>query len=168
MPTPGQLTANPITNPAAPPSGYRFAGSAFDISVSPGTVATPPIQVCFTGLGFTSANRLFHYETVNGQPQWVNRTSSQTSSAVCGIVGSLSPFAIAIPVTAVTPLTSVPLMPTIVTINNNAGDQAQPHVSGDVAAYTDVTDSHIHTSDFQPAWTSPRQRVRRSAIRSLT
>lgn len=37
---------------------------------------------------------------------------------------------------------------TQVTINNSDGDQTLPHVSGNLAAYTDVADGHIHYYDF--------------------
>jgi hypothetical protein len=37
---------------------------------------------------------------------------------------------------------------TTVTINNSAGDQTLPHVSGNFAAYTDVADAHIHCFNF--------------------
>ena len=37
---------------------------------------------------------------------------------------------------------------TPVTINNAPGDQTLPHVSGNLAAYTDVADGHIHYYDF--------------------
>jgi len=37
---------------------------------------------------------------------------------------------------------------TTVTINNGDGDQTLPHVSGNLAAYTDVADGHIHYYDF--------------------
>ena len=37
---------------------------------------------------------------------------------------------------------------TPVTINNSPGDQTLPHVSGNLAAYTDVADGHIHYYDF--------------------
>jgi hypothetical protein len=37
---------------------------------------------------------------------------------------------------------------TQVAINNSDGDQTLPHVSGNLAAYTDVADAHIHYYDF--------------------
>jgi hypothetical protein len=37
---------------------------------------------------------------------------------------------------------------TDVTINDSSGDQTLPHVSGNLAAYTDVADAHIHYFDF--------------------
>lgn len=40
---------------------------------------------------------------------------------------------------------------TTVTINNSAGDQTLPHVSGNLAAYTDVADNRIHYYDFTSA-----------------
>src|SRR4051812_22743149 len=36
----------------------------------------------------------------------------------------------------------------IVTINSGPGDQTQPHVSNDLAAYTDVADAQIHYFRF--------------------
>jgi hypothetical protein len=90
---PGILTANLITTPPPPPPGFRLVGGVYDVVVTNGTV-TPPIDVCFIGSGFTPASRVFHYETLNGAPQWVDRTTLQTPTRVCATVDSLSPFAV--------------------------------------------------------------------------
>ncbi len=50
---------------------------------------------------------------------------------------------------AITPLNGGPVSGgTPVVINNTPGDQTLPHVSGNLAAYTDVADGHIHYYDF--------------------
>jgi hypothetical protein len=56
---------------------------------------------------------------------------------------------------AVTPVNGGPVVGgTTVTINNSPGDQTLPHVSGDIAAYTDVADNRIHYYDFNSAMDS--------------
>jgi hypothetical protein len=65
----------------------------FDISTSAGF--TPPVEVCidYSTVTFTNENniKLFHYE--NGV--WVNATShhDKVNDIICGLVNSLSPFA---------------------------------------------------------------------------
>jgi hypothetical protein len=49
---------------------------------------------------------------------------------------------------AITPLNGGLVSGSQVTINNSDGDQTLPHVSGNLAAYTDVADGHIHYYDF--------------------
>src|SRR5437762_14086148 len=48
----------------------------------------------------------------------------------------------------VVPPSPIILSTPIVTINNSPGDQTLPHVSNDLAAYTDVADARIHYYRF--------------------
>ncbi|MEO8678624.1 MAG: Ig-like domain repeat protein [Vicinamibacterales bacterium] len=87
------------SGPAAP-LGFTLGTPpiSFDIVTTAGY--TPPITVCinYGGVSFQnpSALGLWHFE--NGA--WVNRTVSQdaASSTICGLVNSLSPFAVFAPV----------------------------------------------------------------------
>jgi YVTN family beta-propeller protein len=91
----GDTTAVASSSPP-PPAGFQLDGQIYDIS----TTATyvPPVTVC---LGYTPSDlnpQLFHYENVPPQ-QWVDRTVSvdTVNHVVCGIVSSLSPFAVFVP-----------------------------------------------------------------------
>ena len=48
----------------------------------------------------------------------------------------------------ITPPAPIQLNPSVVTINNSAGNQTFPHISKDLAAYTDEADSSIHYYKF--------------------
>jgi hypothetical protein len=52
---------------------------------------------------------------------------------------------------AVTPTNGGLVSGTSVTIDNSAGNQTDPHVSGNLAAYTNLADNHIHYYDFTSA-----------------
>jgi hypothetical protein len=92
---PGVVTATLVPSPPPPPAGFTFVGGVYDVVLISGSV-TPPIELCFTGTGFTAANRVLHHETTNGVAQWIDRTTTQTPTEVCATVNSLSPFALAV------------------------------------------------------------------------
>jgi hypothetical protein len=51
----------------------------------------------------------------------------------------------------VTPPAAIQVNSPIVTMNNSAGNQTDPHVNGDIAAYTDSADQSIHYYRFSTA-----------------
>jgi Tol biopolymer transport system component len=73
-------------------------GVVYDISTTASYI--PPVTIC---LPYSPSNldpRIYHYEDLH-PPQWVDRTSSvdDVNHIVCGIVSSLSPFAVLSPAT---------------------------------------------------------------------
>jgi TolB protein len=89
------FTPIPATAAGGPPSGFVLGGVAFEITTS--AEFTPPVTVCITVGPMSPAQfdslALLHIE----EGVLVDRTTSRdlTSRTVCGIVDSLSPFALA-------------------------------------------------------------------------
>ncbi|HSL23637.1 MAG TPA: Ig-like domain-containing protein [Vicinamibacterales bacterium] len=90
----GLLTADAIAAPLPAPNGLGFVGQVYDMSTS--AIVSGAISVCVQGAGFTTANRLLHFE--NGA--WADVTSDASALQVCGSVLGLSPFAVATPANA--------------------------------------------------------------------
>ena len=100
--------------PCSPPlpAGFQVDGACYDISTT--SVFVPPATVCISGSFTTSPPpKLFHYE--NGA--WLDVTNPTLSSLsqICGQVNSLSPFAIAHPVTGITTPTITWVAPSSIT-----------------------------------------------------
>ena len=83
------VTLTPISNPA-PETATPFSAAAahiFDVAV---VYITGQVTICVAG---SSTDRLWHY--TNGA--WVDITTTHTSTQVCGVTTSFSPFAAAAP-----------------------------------------------------------------------
>jgi hypothetical protein len=59
----------------------------------------------------------------------------------------------------VTPPPAIPVTTPVVIINNSSGDQTDPHVSGDLASYTDFADTTVHYYRFSTDSMFPSQRA---------
>ena len=76
------------------PSGFELGNPAqyYDLTTTAGFTGTITVCINYTGVTFQNPPSLFHYE--NGV--WVNRTTTvnTNTNTVCGVVSSLSPFAL--------------------------------------------------------------------------
>jgi hypothetical protein len=88
----GHTTANPVVPPPAAPPRFQFRSVAYDI-VTTATVV-PPIEVCFTGIDFRANDLIWHAGSILPLAAHTVRTSTQ----ICAIVSSLSPFGVVTPV----------------------------------------------------------------------
>jgi PKD repeat protein len=98
----GTVKVTPQYTPYAPaPAGFRlpYGGAYYDISTT--AAFSGPIEVCLSydpTYYYESGTRprLLHGELVNGEAEWVDRTSwvDERNSVVCGTVTSFSPFAL--------------------------------------------------------------------------
>jgi hypothetical protein len=86
---PGLLTAIEVPPPAPAPPGSTFATPVFDV-VTTALVGAPPIEVCLQGTGFTTLDRLLHYES----GAWVDVIGTIEPTRACAQVTSLSPFVV--------------------------------------------------------------------------
>jgi parallel beta-helix repeat protein len=99
----GNTTVSILTSPPALPSGFQIGALTYDVSTT--ASFSGPTTVCLTydasAFADPAAVRLLHYEGGG----WVDVTSvnNPTAGQVCGVVSSLSPFAVAVPVTAPPP-----------------------------------------------------------------
>jgi Tol biopolymer transport system component len=90
----GDTVATPIAGPP-PPNGFQVDGIVYDISTTATYVA--PITICLPYNPANSLPSIWHYQGV--PPTWVDVTDSiNVGSSVCGVVSSLSPFAVMEPV----------------------------------------------------------------------
>jgi hypothetical protein len=93
--TGGDTTAT--TGGPAPPSGFQVDGLVYDISTTAGF--TGDLMVCLPyNAVINPTPSLMHFETPGG---WVDRTTMPVdplNQLVCGLVSSLSPFAVFMPV----------------------------------------------------------------------
>ena len=100
--SPGTTTFTPILpDPASMPVGFTLCSTcpAFDITTS--ATIVPPITVCLTVPASVTAPVFQQLLLLHGENgQWVDRTTSRIDQPglrqVCGVVNSLSPFALAI------------------------------------------------------------------------
>lgn len=90
------ITPDPISMPA----GYTLCSTcpAFDITTT--AIVVPPITVCITVPASVPAANFLQLRLLHGENgQWVDRTTSRIDQPglrqVCGVVNSLSPFALA-------------------------------------------------------------------------
>ncbi len=81
-------------SPGTLPPGFMLGSPPqyYEISTTAGYV--PPVTVCirYAGIAFSSTPRLFHFE--NGLWQDVTTSDDPVNQVVCGVVSSLSPFAL--------------------------------------------------------------------------
>jgi len=85
----GDTVATPIAGPP-PPNGFQVDGVVYDISTTATYVA--PITICLPYNPANSLPSIWHYQGV--PPTWIDVTDSINGSSVCGVVSSLSPFAV--------------------------------------------------------------------------
>lgn len=94
--TGGQTTVTASTSPSAP-ANFKFGTppTYYDISTTAEYVGFVTICISFDPSTFRNPSRLklFHYE----DGEWVDCTTSRSESTICGVVSSLSPFAICEP-----------------------------------------------------------------------
>jgi uncharacterized repeat protein (TIGR01451 family) len=130
--TTGLLTAEIITSPPATPNGYIFLTPVYDVVTT--AAVTAPIDVCFSGWGFTAEDKVMHVES----GAWVDRSDSSSSSAtlICGRMASLSPVVVVRPTSTITPMPGAAFIAPPVAVHIGAGDQNDPHVSNDLVSYT--------------------------------
>jgi hypothetical protein len=90
--TSGNTTVTTSATGNPPPNGFSAGSPAVYYDLSTTAQFTPPVTVCVdvSGVTFPGTAALFHY--VSGA--WVNVTTSVSSTAVCGTVSTLSPFAV--------------------------------------------------------------------------
>jgi hypothetical protein len=88
---PGLLTADTIVSPPAPPAGYGFSSPVFDVVST--ALASPPFTVCVQGSGYSSYDRLLHFDA----GAWIDVTATASATEICGVVSTLSPFAVSSP-----------------------------------------------------------------------
>ncbi len=92
----GNTTLTSSTAGPPPPSGFRLGNPPTYFELSTTAVFSGPIQICidYSGIAFgsTASLKLQHFE--NGA--WVDVTTSldTVNKIICGVAGSLSPFAI--------------------------------------------------------------------------
>lgn len=94
--SPGDTTSTAGGPP--PPTGFQIDGLVYDLSTT--ATFTGPITVCLPYSPTTNPVPLiYHFEDVP-PPAWVDRTTSfdPVNRIVCGIVSSLSPFAVLAPI----------------------------------------------------------------------
>ena len=130
--TPGFLTAQIVTSPPPAPNRYIFLTPVYDVVTT--AAVTAPIDVCFSGWGFTPQDRVMHLEG----GAWADRTDSSSSSAtlICGRMSSLSPIVVVRPTSTITPISGTVFIAPPVAINIGVGDQNDPHVSNDLVSYS--------------------------------
>ena len=87
----GLTTAVPIVPPPPAPAGFQFRGTVYDISTT--AMVTPPIEVCFIGAGFSLVDRISHDGMVLDDAMHTVITSTR----ICAVVSSLSPFGVVMP-----------------------------------------------------------------------
>lgn len=129
---PGLLTAEFVTSPPPAPNRYMFLTPVYDVVTT--AAVTAPIDVCFSGWGFTAEDKVMHAES----GAWVDRTDSSSSSAtlICGRMASLSPVVVVRPTSTLAPMPGAAFIAPPVAIHIGAGDQNDPHVSNDLVSYT--------------------------------
>ncbi|MCL4858862.1 MAG: right-handed parallel beta-helix repeat-containing protein, partial [Caldilineaceae bacterium] len=114
--TAGDTTIVALDSPPALPEGYLQVGSLF-YDVSTTAVYAPPVTLCLSYDPSSFADpadaKLLHYEG----GVWVDVTTSNdtVNGQVCGVVSSLSPFAVTVPVAPETTISSGPDAATIST-----------------------------------------------------
>jgi hypothetical protein len=90
--TAGTTSLTAVATDPGLPSGFQLLGTFYEISTT--AAYDPPVKVCIESPN--PAARLFHYEgPVSGWQEALPRTVDGTK--VCGQVGSLSPFALLVP-----------------------------------------------------------------------
>jgi hypothetical protein len=108
-----------LGQPPALPTGYLTAGAAYyDLSTS--AAYTAPIEVCieYAPASVPEPARLLHFE--GGVWEDVTTSADPGAGVICGVVDSLSPFAIATGTAAVVPDTTVATGPPATTISTSA------------------------------------------------
>jgi hypothetical protein len=90
----GNTTLTVSGTGAPPPSGFRLGNPPTYYQLSTTAVFSGSVTICinYSGISFGNASklRLFHY----ANNAWVDVTTSNANQTVCGVVTSLSPFAI--------------------------------------------------------------------------
>jgi uncharacterized repeat protein (TIGR01451 family) len=129
---PGFLTAQIVTSPLPAPNGYIFLTPVYDVVTT--ASVTAPIDVCFSGWGFTAQDKVMHFES----GAWADRTDSSSSSAtlICGRMASLSPVVVVRPTSTIVPMPGSAFIAPPIAVHLGAGDQNDPHVSNDLVSYT--------------------------------
>jgi probable HAF family extracellular repeat protein len=89
--TAGTTTLTISPNGPPPPTGFALGNPAVYYELATSASFTGPVQICITYSG--AAPALFHYEN----NAWVDVTSAVLAGQVCGVVSSLSPFAVFYP-----------------------------------------------------------------------
>ena len=89
----GTTTARPGPVADAPP-GFESTVPPTGYDISTTALFTGLVHVCLPAAPDWIAPELFHFES----GEWIRRTTSASSTSVCGIVSTLSPFAVFTPV----------------------------------------------------------------------
>jgi VCBS repeat-containing protein len=92
----GTTTATSSTTGPPMPAGFQIAGGSLYWELSTTVTFTPPAEVCIVVPAGVTNPRLLHFE----RGAWVDVTTGVKGAFVCGNVNSLSPFVVAVPVSA--------------------------------------------------------------------
>jgi len=118
----GLTTVTPT--PTVPPSGFVVLGGvAYDVVTT--ALYAPPVLICING-SFVATDAIYHFQN----NQWVDVTSTRTSTQICGSVPSLSPFAILRPLALNHPPTASAEPPLTVEATSAAGADVTLNGSG--------------------------------------
>lgn len=100
----GQTTAISSGSGPASPSGFELGNPPLYYDITTTAAYAGPVQVCirYQGVSFGGSPRLFHYE--NGVWQDVTTSVDAAAMIVCGIVTTLSPFALFSPIDTAGPV----------------------------------------------------------------
>jgi Bacterial Ig domain/Right handed beta helix region len=92
----GTTTATSSTTGPPTPAGFQIADDSLYWELSTTVTFSPPVEVCIVAPAGVTNPRLLHYD----RGAWVDVTTRMNGGFVCGNVTSLSPFVVAVPVSA--------------------------------------------------------------------